>query len=71
MQGRNLLSEKREWWVMLEDKLGELYDLHHIDNPFIGTEKQVEAYADQLAEGAIKKGFPLKEISLIPIRRAL
>ena len=67
---RNLHSGKTDWWIMLELENGELHDLHHAGKPFVGTQWQVDMYADHLAEQALLQGLPLKEINIIPIKRA-
>lgn len=53
---------------MLETADGSLYDIHHQGDPFIGTEAQVNHYADYLAANSKFQGLPVREISLIPIR---
>ena len=55
---------------MLELQNGNLVDLHHAGKPFIGTQWQVDMYADHLAEQALLQGLPLKEINIFPIKRA-
>lgn len=69
--GRHLLSGKSDWWIMIELKDGTLYDEAWCGKPFEGTQFQVDCYADKLAEEAMKQGLAVKEIHLIPIKRAL
>ncbi len=68
--GRNIVSEKRDWWIMLETNDGVMHDINWAGKPFIGTQFQVDMYAEQLAEQAMMQGLPLKEIHLFPIKRA-
>lgn len=70
LTGKHLLSGRSDFWIMLETKDGSLHDIHHAGNPFIGTQFQVDMYAEKLAEQAIVQGLPLKEIHIFPIKRA-
>lgn len=67
---RNLLSGRMDWWIILETKNGELHDINWAGKPFVGTDNDVQHYADSLAQQAIIRGFPLKEIHIYPIKRA-
>jgi hypothetical protein len=66
----NLISGKKDYWIWIELQDGSIYDLHHIQKPFVGTEQAVNVYADKLVEQAAMQGLPLKEINIIPIKRA-
>ena len=67
---KNIFSGLTDWWIMLEMKDGSLYDPHHAGKPFKGTRAAVDLYADHLAMEAMKRGLPLKEIHIYPIKRS-
>lgn len=67
---KHLLSGRSDWWVILETKDGEMHDINYAGKPFVGTQFQVDMYAEQLAEQAMTQGLPLKEIHIFPIKRA-
>lgn len=67
---RNLMSGRKDWWIMLELQDGTLHDINWSGKPFVGSQLQVDDYTEQLALQAIAKGLPLKEIHVYPIRRA-
>lgn len=66
----NLHTGRTDWWIMLETKDGELYDINWAGKPFIGTPFQVDMYAESLAEHAMRQGLPLTEIHIFPIKRS-
>lgn len=67
---RNLLSGRSDWWIMLEDAFGNVKDINWAGRPFVGTQRDVDFYAEKLAEQAKIQGYPLKEIHIFPIKRA-
>lgn len=67
---RNLVSQRNDYWIWLVTTDDTIYDIHWPGKPFIGTEWQKDMYVEQLAEQAIVKGLPLKEINVCPILRA-
>ena len=68
--GRNLLSGKSDFWIMLETHDGHLFDESWAGKPFKGTQTEVDMYAEQLAIEAMSQGCPLKEIHIIAIKRS-
>lgn len=67
---KNLISGRKDWWIMLELQNGDLHDINWAGKPFVGSQLQVDDYTEKLALHAIAQGLPLKEIHVYPIKRA-